>query len=51
LWLGLSITLDQVAQIAHVTIRDSEILSKRDALRNALIDAGYEDPPLLSALS
>jgi len=29
---------------ARATIRDSEILYTRDALRNALIDAGCEDP-------
>ena len=47
----LTIALDQVAQIARAVIRDSEILYKRDALRNALIDAGCEDPLRPPALS
>ena len=47
----LTIALDHVAQIARAVIRDSEILYKRDALRNALIDAGCEDPLRPPALS
>ena len=40
----LKIPLDQVAQVARAVVRDSEIRYKRDALRNALIAAGCEDP-------
>ena len=40
----LTIALDHVAQIARAVIRDSEILYKRVALRNALISPGCEGP-------